>query len=137
CGVALVFCVGAGPDGEERAGRFAMTPVEGGFLRMDTQTGAVSLCQRSGPKWSCEAVSDDRGTLQREIDRLSAENRALQEQLDRADPAGKDRRADRGSKFQMPSDEDVDRALTYMQRMMRLFKEKMRELDSDKDRRSL
>ena len=51
--------------------------------------------------------------------------------------AGKDRRAEKGPKFQLPSDEDVDRAFGYMQRLMRKFKEKMRELDSDGERRSL
>ena len=45
---ALTLLAGATPEGEERGGRFVMTPVEGGFLRMDTLTGAVSLCQRAG-----------------------------------------------------------------------------------------
>ena len=58
--IALTVLAGATPDTEERGGRFVMTPVEGGFLGMDTLTGAVSLCQRTGGKWACEAVADDR-----------------------------------------------------------------------------
>jgi hypothetical protein len=53
------------------------------------------------------------------------------------DGDGKDRRAEKGPKFQLPSEEDVDRAFGYMERLMRKFKEKMRELDRDGERRSL
>ena len=140
--VALAVLVGAAPEAEERGGRFVMTPVEGGFLRMDTHTGAVSMCQRTSGKWACEAVADDRRTLETEMERLGAENRQLNSTVKRLEemlalPETDDRRADKGSKFQLPSEEDVDRALGYMQRLMRKFKEKMRELDKDSDRRNL
>jgi hypothetical protein len=139
---ALTVLAGAAPDTEERGGRFVMTPVEGGFLRMDTLTGAVSMCQRTGGKWACEAVADDRRTLETEMERLGAENRQLNSTVKRLEemlalPEADDRRADKGSKFQLPSEEDVDRALGYMQRLMRKFKDKMRELDKDSDRRNL
>ena len=139
---ALTVLAVATPETEERGGRFVMTPVEGGFLRMDTLTGAVSLCQRAGGKWACEAVADDRRTLETEMERLGAENRQLNSTVKRLEemlalPETDDRRADKGSKFQLPSEEDVDRALGYMQRLMRKFKEKMRELDKDSDRRNL
>jgi hypothetical protein len=142
--VALTALSGAAPEEAERNGRFVMTPVEGGFLRMDTHTGAVSMCQRTSGKWACEAVADDRRALETEVERLGAENRELsdtvrrlEEMLALPDADGKDRRAEKGYKFQLPSEEDVDRALGYMQRLMRKFKEKMRELDSDGERRSL
>jgi hypothetical protein len=142
---ALAALTGAAPDVEERGGRFVMTPVEGGFLRMDSHTGAVSMCQRIGGKWACAAVADDRRALETEIERLGAENRQLsgtvrrlEEQLGSSDPGDRDRRADRsGPKFQLPSEEEVDRAMSYIQRMMRKFKDKLREMESDKDRRSL
>ncbi len=141
--LALGLLVGAAPEGEEqRPGRYVMTPTEGGFLRLDSQTGAVSLCQRNDGKYSCEAVPDDRRALESEIDRLATENKdlkgavkQLEEMLAQPDP---ERRADRrGPRLQLPSEEDVDRAMTYIQRMMRKFKEKLRELEEDNGRRSL
>src|SRR4029450_14085746 len=81
--IALTVLAGATPDGGVRGGRFVMTPVEGGFLRMDTLTGAVSLCQRAGGKWACEAVADDRRPLETEMERLRAENRQLNSTLER------------------------------------------------------
>lgn len=131
---SLCALAGAAPEAEEKTGRFVMTPVEGGFLRMDTQTGAVSMCQRMQDKWSCELVADDRRSLDREIERLGQENRELSRRLDEAQ--GK-QPGDRGSRLQLPSEEDVDSALNYMQRLMRKFKEKLRELEADKDGRSL
>jgi hypothetical protein len=142
-GVALAALVGAAPE-VERGGRFVMTPVEGGFLRMDTQTGAVSMCQRTSGQWACESVADDRRALERELERLGAENRELsstvrrlEDMLGQPDAQGRDRRAEKAPGFQLPSEEEVDRALGYMQRLMRKFRDKMRELDSDGDRQNL
>ena len=61
--------------------------------------------------------------------------RRLEEMLAHPDAEGSNRRAEKGPRLQLPSEEEVDRALGYMQRLMRKFKDKMRELDSDSDRR--
>ena len=45
-------------------------------------------------------------------------------------------RSGAGPKFKLPSEEDIDRAMDYVQRMMRKFKERMREF-RDSDRRNL
>jgi hypothetical protein len=143
--LALVLLVGAAPDVEERAGRYVMTPTEGGFLRLDSQTGAVSICQRNSGKWSCDAVPDDRRALEGEIDRLNEENKSLngaikrlEELLALPDSDDKSRRAQKqGPKLTLPSEQDVDRAMSYIQRMMRKFKDKLREMEQDRDRRSL
>jgi hypothetical protein len=116
-----------------------MTPAEGGaFLRLDTQTGAMSVCQRKDGRWACEAVPDERRALETEIDRLKSEVKRLEELLALPDPGTPDgKRAQRsGPKLSLPSEEDIDRAMDYAQRMMRKFKERMREF-RDSDRRNL
>jgi hypothetical protein len=146
--IALALLIGAAPDADQAGGRYRMTPAEGGaFLRLDTQTGATSVCQRKEGRWACEAIADDRRALETEIDRLAAKNRELQGEVRRLEellalpdpgtPDGRDRRALRsGPKFTLPSEEDVDRAMDYAQRMMRKFKDRMREF-RDSDRRNL
>jgi len=141
--VVLAALTGAAPDVEERSGRYVMTPVEGGFLRMDSHTGAVSMCQRISGKWACEAVADDRKALDSEIERLTAENRELratvkqlEEMLAPPDGERKGRPAEKGPGLKLPSEEEIDSALNYLQRLMRKFKEKLRELEKE-DRRSL
>jgi hypothetical protein len=142
--VALALLIGATPDAADQAGgRYRMTPAEGGaFLRLDTQTGAMSVCQRKDGKWACEALPDDRRALETEIERLSAEVKRLEGLLalpDPGNPEGKDKRAERGGpklQLQLPSEADVDRAMDYVERMMRKFKDKLRDF-KDSDRRNL
>ena len=137
--IALALLIGAAPDADQAGGRYRMTPAEGGaFLRLDTQTGAMSVCQRKDGRWACEAVPDERRALETEIDRLKSEVKRLEELLALPDPGTPDgKRAQRsGPKLSLPSEEDIDRAMDYAQRMMRKFKERMREF-RDSDRRNL
>lgn len=80
-------CAQAVPDNEN--GRFTMSPVAEGFLRLDTRTGAVSTCSNKGG-WTCRAIPDERAALDTEIGRLQADNKKLKEQLaQRETAAGK------------------------------------------------
>jgi len=117
----LLFCAVATPVGAETppppagsdAGRFSMTPVANGFLRLDTRTGQTSLCTVSGDQAQCRASADERAALEAEIARLSQENAALK--AGGAAPAQdeEERRFNRS----------MDRAETFLRRMLRLFRE--------------
>ena len=61
-------------------GRYTLSPVPEGFLRLDTRTGAVSTCTSKGG-WVCRVVPDERAALDTEIGRLQGENARLKEQL--------------------------------------------------------
>ena len=59
---------------EPRDERYVFCEVDDGFLRMDKQSGQVSLCRpRNGGGWICQAVPDDRTSYEREISRLQSE----------------------------------------------------------------
>ena len=45
---------------------FTMQPVEGGLMRLDTRTGAMSFCAARASAWTCEAVPDDRAALEKQ-----------------------------------------------------------------------
>lgn len=71
------------PPGERA--NFSIQPVEGGLMKLDTRTGALSFCSRrpgaaaeTGTGWACEAVPDDRAALEAEIGRLQARIAALE-----------------------------------------------------------
>jgi hypothetical protein len=107
------------PDTEN--GRFALSPVPEGFLRLDTRTGAVSTCSSARGSWVCRASPDERAALDTEIGRLQEENKKLREQLAQSDtgtgktdaPLGKEDRKDLDSKSaQAPSDKKVERPLS-------------------------
>ncbi len=119
-------------DEQQRPGRYTMQPTEGGFLRLDTATGDVALCARVQATFECKPVKDDRD-LQTEISRLSAENKELQAENKRLEgllgidggPAKPQR------KLELPSEEDVDKALSYLERMFKKFRDKMKEFDTE------
>ena len=72
----------ATPDTEN--GRFTLSPVTHGFLRLDTRNGVVSICtNKSG--WTCRLVPDERAALDTEIGRLHGDNKKLREQLAQRD----------------------------------------------------
>jgi hypothetical protein len=74
----------ATPDVEN--GRYTLTPMSGGFLRLDTRTGVVSNCGDKGTGWACYALPEERAALDKEIGRLLAENEKLKAQLAAREP---------------------------------------------------
>ena len=125
----LLGCATASAD--ERPGRYTMTPTEGGFVRLDTDTGAVSVCRGKEGRFTCEPAEDNRLKLQRDIDRLSRENEDLRAEVRRLQaevPGGGKRAEGPGG---LPSEEEVDKALNYFERMFRKFRDKLRELERE------
>jgi hypothetical protein len=115
----LAIPVAFAEDAATDTGRYSMTPSANGFLRLDKQTGAVSLCAVNGASAECRAAADDRAALNDEIDRLAKKNGDLEQRL------AESRRP--STLNSLPSKEDMGKALDYaedfMRRMMRLMRE--------------
>ena len=123
------------PDGEN--GRYTMTPIPEGVLRLDTRTGTVSTCTKNGAGWACYAVPDERSALDAEIGRLQAEVEKLKGQLaagptvsgkvDEALPKSdslkkaepKVAEGERRIEIPLPSDQDLDRAMSFLEKAWR------------------
>ena len=111
-------------------GRYVFSKQADGFLRLDTQSGAVALCSQRSVGWACEAAPEDRTVLENEIARLQSENAALkQELLSRglALPPGMTPQPpaalNGGSTVRLPSDADVDRVIAFFSRVWQRFVE--------------
>ena len=135
----------AGSMPETENGRYALSPAGDGVLRLDTRTGAVSTCNNSGAGWACYTVPDERaamdseiGRLQSDIVRLQAENERLKSQLAAQEPtvSGKieeplpksdplkpaePKAAEGGRRIEipLPSDRDMDRMMSFLERAWR------------------
>jgi hypothetical protein len=120
------------PAHAAETGRYVMKDVEGGFIRLDTGTGAVSLCRSLNEQWRCEPVADAEHALQDEIARLSEENAALQQKL--AELTGPQQQQGLGPTLELPSEEDLDRIFGIMERFMRRFIDFARSLSEDPGR---
>lgn len=105
--------------------RYTMTPINGGVLRLDTLTGAVARCVETAGAWSCRALPDDALALQDEIDRLAEENARLR--------AGADGSAAESPvvTFKLPSDAEVDKAMSLVERVLKRFKSIVEGLRED------
>jgi hypothetical protein len=140
---ATLLCLGMSaataqslPDTEN--GRYTLSPAADGLIRLDTRTGAVSNCSNSGAGWACLAVPDERAALDAEIGRLQAENDRLKAQLDARDQADasqtdkalpksdslkkaepKVAEGDRKIEIPLPSDRDMDRMMSFIERAWR------------------
>ena len=101
-------------------GRYSMTPAPGGFLRLDTRTGVVSLCKVENGGARCAAAIEERTALQDEIDRLARQNEALKARGDGASS--------------LPSREEFGRAMDFAEQFVRRMMRSRREDDSQKDR---
>ena len=70
------------PDSEN--GRYTLSPVADGVVRLDTRTGAVSTCSNAGAGWACYSVPDERAALDAEIGRLQADNEKSKTELEKS-----------------------------------------------------
>lgn len=102
-GSAAIATVPSSAEAQEKPGRYTMSPVDGGFLRLDTETGALALCKKKGEQWACEPVEGPRGT----------EGGA-------AAPK---------PQVQLPSESEIDRAIDELERLFKKYRERLREFD--------
>ena len=88
-------------------------------MRLDTETGQVSHCTKTGDSFACRAVADDRAALMDEIERLRRDNEQLRQAAGKASGPT--------AKLQLPSEEEIDTAIglveTLMRRMLRTFRD--------------
>ena len=136
------------PDNEN--GRYALSPVADGVIRLDTRTGAVSTCNNSGAGWACYTVPDERAALDAEIGRLQDDNEKLKAQLAARDPVvpGKtDEPLPKGDSLKkaepkvtdnerrieipLPSDRDMDRMMSFLERAWRRLVEIANRVQKD------
>ncbi len=124
------------------SGRFSLSPVDGGFLRLDKQTGAVAMCAKNANDWTCKTVDDQTTSGPTSTQsRLETENKELKdrvkelEELLETKPLGppplSGPLADGppGGKAQLPTDEEVDQALDYMTRVYKKIRDRIKDLD--------
>ena len=131
-------------------GRYALSPVTDGVIRLDTRTGAISTCTNSGAGWACYAVPDERAALDAEIGRLQADNEKLKAELAAREPTvtgkideplpktdslkkpePKVADGERKIEIPLPSDRDMDRMMSFLERAWRRLIEMANRVQKD------
>ena len=132
--VLMAFSVAS--SASETPGRYTMTPAADGFLKLDTATGAVSICKETNGAFVCKAVADDAAAMSAEIDRLAKENERLRSGEMSGDPLAAVP-PDQSAPLKLPSDKDIDQAMGFIEKMLKRFKTLMDDLKSQPDTKSL
>jgi hypothetical protein len=149
-GLGAIAAVAAQPMPDAENGRYALSPVADGVIRLDTRTGAVSTCSNGGAGWACYAVPDERAAMDAEIGRLEADNEKLKAQLAEREPVvtGKideplpktdslkkpePKAADGERKIEipLPSDRDMDRMMSFLERAWQRLVEMANRMQRD------
>jgi len=145
----------AAPMPDTENGRYTLSPVTDGVIRLDTRTGEVSTCSNNGNGWACYAVPDERAALDAEIGRLQADNEKLKAQLverddtvagktdeplPKTDPLNKpEPKVAEGERkieiprieIPLPSDRDMDRAMSFLEQAWRRLVEMANRVQRD------
>jgi hypothetical protein len=143
------------PDSEN--GRYVLSQVPDGVIRLDTRTGAVSTCNNGGAGWACYAVPDERAAYDAEIGRLQAENEKSKAEIEKLKtelasraPVADDKAAEASPKsdapksaepkaaetprkieIPLPSDRDMDRVMSFLEQAWRRLVEMANRMQKD------
>lgn len=132
-------------DGQPK--RFSLVDADGDILRVDRQTGTVSICRKQNSSWRCnpvplaeEAYLAEINELAAEVDRLTLRLEKLEDQSGTPAPQAPGsalKRQDRGAQSDESTsrwteeEEELERVLTFTESAMRRFFGMVRDLQKD------
>ena len=114
----------AGTAHAEGEGRYRMEKTDTGFVRLDTASGDVSLCREQDGQIVCRMAADERAAFEKELDLLTRRVEALEKGGVSGETAAKP---------SMPTDEEIDRTMTIMEKMMQRFMGIVKNLEDGKE----
>lgn len=109
--------------------RYRLEKTDDGYVRMDTRTGEMSVCAERRGEMVCRMAADERTAMQDEIDRLQGDVESLEHRVDRLENSLTAR-----VEKTLPTEEEFDKSLDYMERFFRGFMGIVKELEDEADR---
>lgn len=116
--------------------RYRLEKTPNGYVRMDTRTGEMSVCQEKWGELVCRMAADERTAVQDEIERLQSDIKTLEDRV-AAVKALEGRVAKLENSMtakieqSLPTEEDFNKTMSYMERFFRRFMDIARDLDRE------
>jgi len=123
---AVLACLTAASAQAEDAGRYRLEKSADGYIRMDTQTGAMSKCQEQNGQLVCRMAADERTAFQDQVDDLQESVKTLDARVARLENSLSAR-----VESKLPSEEEFNRTIDYMERFVRGFMGIVKDMNKD------
>ncbi|WP_378944494.1 hypothetical protein [Mesorhizobium sp. ANAO-SY3R2] len=124
--VPLLVGLGAGASHAAETQRYQMEKTDKGYVRMDTQTGEMSICEERDGQLVCKLAADERTALQDEIGRLQDEVKAIEQRIDKLENSLSAR-----GESTLPSEEEFQKTMGYMERFFRSFMGMIKDFEKE------
>lgn len=124
--LVATFAFAAGHAAAEDEGRYRLEKTADGYVRMDTRTGEMSLCETRGGQLVCKLAADERSAFQDEIDRLATRLSGIEERLAAIEnsPILKPGNL-------LPTEDEFQRSLGLMEQFFRRFMGIVKDMDKE------
>ncbi len=105
---------------------FRLERSQKGYVRMDTRTGQMSICEEKWGELVCRVAADERTAVQDEIERLQTQLENLQSQVAQISTlenrvAQLENSLTARIEKTLPTEEEFNRTMSYMERFFRGF----------------
>lgn len=107
--------------------RYQLEKTADGYVRLDKQTGDMSICKEQSGQLICRAAADDRNSLADEIGRIDSRLAAIEKKLESGGTSGF------SSNNDLPTEEEFEKTMGYMERFFRRFMGIVRDLNESEN----
>lgn len=119
--LAAAFASAAAAQDSER---YRLERTDGGYVRLDTATGSMALCQERRDQLVCRVAADERTVYEDRLDALQDRIDALEERTTALEAAP-------APSAGLPSEDEFEQTMGYMERFFRRFMGIVTDLDRE------
>lgn len=124
----IVLILPAGLAEAQDATRYRLERTDDGYVRMDTATGAMSICKERGEQLVCRPAADAQDAFEGGVASLQKRIDTLEDRV-----AALEKEAGTRVSSALPSDEEVDKTLGIMERFFRRFMSIVQDFEKQAD----
>ncbi|MCO5147746.1 MAG: hypothetical protein M9895_16390 [Aquamicrobium sp.] len=111
------------PAAAEEAERYRLERTEDGYVRLDTTTGAMTLCREADGRLVCAPAAQETGSAS-EVESLRERLRLLEGRVAALESGG-------APVAGLPPEEEFERGIGYMERFFRMFMGLVKEFEDE------